>query len=198
MANWVYNTLTVMADDEKDIQEFLKIVSRPIPRMESLTTEIPTELEEVDFSFWNIISPPIEIWEEYFSPSSGGDKDNGWYEWNCRNWGSKWDACEVCIDDNGTEATISFQTAWSPVENVIDKMSLQFRHLSFHYSYEEENGWGGEVTYEAGETRDKSEYDEPASHEDYVNRGRVEDCACGWNEHPDEWFDDCPKTEVAK
>lgn len=198
MPNWVYNTLTVMGDAPEDIDEFLKAVSKPVPRMEALTDGVPTEMEPTEFSFWNVIAPPKEIWEEYYAPSSGGDTANGWYEWNCKNWGAKWDAGSVSVEKSDTEVSISFETAWSPVEQIVDMLSLQFRHLSFHYSYEEENGWGGESTYEAGETRNKSEYEEPASHEDYVNRGREEDCACGWNDTPEEWFDDCPREEVAK
>lgn len=199
MPNWVYNTLTVSGDTAEDIAEFQKVMSRPIPKIGNLGELIPDTLESVEFSFWNIKAPEPEIWEEYFSQSSGGGATpNCWYDWNLRNWNTKWDAGSVITEGNDNEWTVSFETAWSPVENLIDILSLQYRHLSFHYSYEEENGWGGEATYEAGEPRDKSEYDEPNSHEDYVNRGRVGDCACGWNDDKDDWYDDCPKEEVSE
>lgn len=40
---------------------------------------------------------------------------SGWYDWNCANWGTKWDLCDVQVDrvDDNT-VTLSFQTAWSP------------------------------------------------------------------------------------
>lgn len=197
MPNWVSNTITVIGETPQDIAEFQKAMSKPIPRMSD--NGVPTETEPTEFSFWNIKAPEPEIWEEYFTVSSGGGKTpNNWYDWNNRNWGTKWDAGSVYTEANDNEMSISFETAWSPVEQIVDILSLQFRHLSFHYSYEEENGWGGEATYEAGESRDKSEYDEPNSHADYTERGRVEDCACGWNSEPEEWYDDCPREGAEK
>ena len=43
------------------------------------------------------------------------DQEDNWYEWNCSNWGTKWDA-SVYHWDQTDEQTIqvSFDTAWSP------------------------------------------------------------------------------------
>lgn len=37
-----------------------------------------------------------------------------WYTWNCANWGTKWDACDACLEwlDDFT-AEVSFETAWN-------------------------------------------------------------------------------------
>ena len=43
------------------------------------------------------------------------DQEENWYEWNCNNWGTKWDMTIVDFDryDENT-IWISFETAWSP------------------------------------------------------------------------------------
>ena len=82
-------------------------------------------------------------------------KGNHWYDWNVRNWGTKWD---VAVHDNDKypetelhdESTTSlgykFNTAWSPPIEAITKLSTLYPTLNFNLSYEEETGWGGEVT----------------------------------------------------
>ena len=38
-----------------------------------------------------------------------------WYDWNCENWGTKWDSCHVeFIDETANTVDIQFETAWSP------------------------------------------------------------------------------------
>ena len=38
-----------------------------------------------------------------------------WYNWRIENWGTKWEIFEAYIeDDDATEITFSFQTAWGP------------------------------------------------------------------------------------
>lgn len=42
-----------------------------------------------------------------------------WYDWNCANWGTKWDAYDIEIvseyyDGDVSELTVTFDTAWAP------------------------------------------------------------------------------------
>ena len=38
-----------------------------------------------------------------------------WYDWNCENWGTKWDARRVdLINETANTVDIQFDTAWSP------------------------------------------------------------------------------------
>lgn len=39
-----------------------------------------------------------------------------WYNWRRDKWGTKWNACEVCVGDN----VISFQTAWSVPDPILE------------------------------------------------------------------------------
>ena len=61
-----------------------------------------------------------------------------WYEWNCKNYGSKWsdfDGMFGQISDNEINAT--FMSAWSPIGEGIRNVSKQFPTLDFVLSYDE-------------------------------------------------------------
>jgi len=61
-----------------------------------------------------------------------------WYEWNCKNYGSKWsdfDGGFGAITDN--EINMTFVSAWSPVGEGIRNVSKQFPTLDFVLSYDE-------------------------------------------------------------
>ena len=170
------------------------------------------------FSFMNIIAPPAEVFDEYWAvhaktksdtpisdPNWWGDVmkaasvSNHWYDWNNREWGTKWDIAvpddEKYADtvmeryDNG-DVTYRFQTAWSPViELLVNVMSPMFPNLTFAYDYEEEQGWGGEVTFRNGEVLQSSEYDIPQSHADHLAQDKECPCEYGDLEFA---YSDCP------
>ena len=52
-----------------------------------------------------------------------GESMEGWYDWRCDNWGTKWDIYSTqCsrMDDN--TLVMSFDTAWSPPIPIFDKL----------------------------------------------------------------------------
>ncbi len=61
-----------------------------------------------------------------------GYKD--WYHWSIANWGTKWNACDTYIKGN----VIEFNTAWSPVPIVIERLSKMYPNLQIDYLYAEE------------------------------------------------------------
>ena len=166
------------------------------------------------FAFWNIVKPTDlkayyekEVFtkkkldgEEFmaeFVRSMREDQD--WYHWNCRNWGTKWDVAvdnksdysdtRMEITDDGS-VMYHFNTAWSPVGEVLMKLSEQYPTLNFDYEYEEEQGWGGSCTFLGGEDIACDEYDIPESHADYKERDK--ECQCEWDDTPEYWYQDCP------
>ena len=68
-----------------------------------------------------------------------GTTDDRWYSWRLANWGTKWDAYEVEIDDsemhNGFEVT--FDTAWSPPEEICHAIKEQFDNLCVSWFFDE-------------------------------------------------------------
>ena len=65
--------------------------------------------------------------------------DDRWYNWRVQNWGTKWDAYTMEIDDtdmpHGFE--VQFETAWSPPEEVCNAIREQFDDLSISWFYDE-------------------------------------------------------------
>lgn len=89
MPNWCYNEATLIAERKSQIDELV------------------TALEKIDAQqgdeFFNILRP------------RPADQAENWYEWNCENWGTKWDASIQSwsrVDD--TQLNLTFETAWSP------------------------------------------------------------------------------------
>ena len=83
---------------------------------------------------------------------------SNWYDWNCANWGTKWDV--TCSDsvrsDDGpvegeTQANYRFETAWSPPEALFSHVAEQHPKLKFVLTYYEEGmGFGGVATWYRG------------------------------------------------
>lgn len=190
---------------------------------------IDTQEDTDPFSFWNFIRPEDEILPVYFGHVKA-DKPEGYeewsmeekfahdlkftgnnaYDWNVRNWGTKWDAYdqnadEPFIDEKAGTASVSFSfnTAWSIPEPVFKAVCEQHPELSFSFESEEEQGWGATFASsevdgaEDGEPTSTlimlDEWDIPESHADLVSRGR--DCRCEYDDDEDSWYDDCPRAE---
>ena len=70
---------------------------------------------------------------------STGVQDDRWYNWRVHNWGTKWDCYDLSIDEcdlpNGFEA--SFNTAWSPPEEICNAIREKFENISISWFYDE-------------------------------------------------------------
>lgn len=163
------------------------------------------------FAFWNVVKP-TDL-EAYYGEETAKDVDldnfvesfnravekgTSWYYWNLRNWGTKWDVgvqdgeqySSTYLEETDDGSLLyKFETAWSPVLEVIDKLVQMYPNLQFDYGYEEEQGWGGEHIWVNGELTHSLEWDIPQSHFDYEKMDR--ECPC---EYADiDWaFKDCP------
>ena len=76
------------------------------------------------------------MWETYNFPD--GKNDDRWYHWCIENWGTKWDVSELDIeyvDDEILELT--FSTAWSPPEGVMQVLKDKYPDLGFTCFYDE-------------------------------------------------------------
>jgi len=194
MPNWVNNYLDITGSPEA-IAAFKEKAAQPY------TTHYKEE-EQVNqdcFSFWNFKRPPQEALDngEYFathgfSKEHGhtGQTPNNWYNWNSREWGTKWDACdpELTLEDT-SNLHYSFNTAWSPPTEFFEAMVEQHPELEFFISCEEEQGWGVEFEGRNGTLIVTDEWDIPNSHADYKARDR--ECYCEFGDYGDR-FDDCP------
>jgi hypothetical protein len=184
MPNWVDNTLTIKGAKN---------------RIGEVRERLEKGLDEGNF-LWNIIHPKDEEMEDYKTVIGSGGKamndPSGWYMWNISHWGTKWDVSELQIQGRDEEAIYTFNTAWSPPTNAMISLSEQFPEVELTLRFVEEQGWGGEGAYKAGEETVLDEWDIPESHEESIKaQGH---CNCDWDNDEEDWFDDCPREEIKK
>ncbi len=231
MPNWVYNHITITGNT-KDLLAFAEKAKQQHETLwKSGDGTIESKLsEESDLSFWNFIRPTEEDLPYYFGHKvkpedvedpnataeerlakkltfSGAD----WYDWNVREWGTKWDASSVELEtdlsalDDGPNRSIRyrFETAWSIPEPIFRAMVEQHPELDFDFYSEEEQGWGAEFTSSDGEEEGEKrsliltkEWDIPDSHSDYVERDNEDGCICSYEDDQDNWYSDCPRPKV--
>jgi hypothetical protein len=99
MPNWCQNEIRVCGDTEK-VEEFMDFVKS----------------DEQDFDFEKIVPFP-----------NGKEWD---YDWCIENWDTKWNACRVEKDFDpkyGDEVEYTFDTAWSPPENIFRVLKEKFK-----------------------------------------------------------------------
>ena len=220
MPNWVYTTATV-SGSKSSLEKFRAKAAKPYTsKHRGVFIEgkgyDPDAIDVVehksDLSFWNFIAP-TDL-DAYFGPEKKPDnhetmtfdermvealqfKGDHWYDWNVRNWGTKWDACDVtCMvglfaDEAAGAITYSFSTAWSPAEGAFRAMVAQHPDLEFEFHCTEEQGWG--VVYEGkdGELEETRSWDIPESHREWEDIGQ-EYIRCSYAE-VDYLYEDCPK-----
>lgn len=152
MPNWTNNTLTLTGTEEDiaKVKAQLNITyDMPHLNWNNNSIEIITN-ENPILSFWNIVSP--DDLESYPMQSSGGEHSrakpwtgfipgNDWYNWNCRNWGCKWDAGDVVLNtDEPNELVYTFDTPWGAPTEAIEKLAEQYPNLLVEMFSEYETG----------------------------------------------------------
>jgi hypothetical protein len=198
--------------------------TRPFSRTKFVDGEWVAEIEydtfEGDLSFWNIIRPDDSILDEYSAVTKAADTRTGWlpefmtgpgslleenpndrisnhwYDWNVRNWGTKWDVGgDVDFERDGNDLIYRFPTAWSPPYEAIIALSKQYPTVHFQLDWEEEQGFGAESYIINGEVTIQDEWDIPETHEEHDLRGSA--CVCEFEDDQQYWYDDCPREGVA-
>lgn len=105
--------------------------------------ENPREMQELDFQ--KIIPMPSGLnGDSAPLPDASKEKDKerkkkygakDWYDWNVKYWGTKWNASEPCVYEDGNKLSYTFQTAWSPPEPVVIALAKQFPKLELTLKY---------------------------------------------------------------
>ena len=187
MPNWVYNGLTIEGNPES-VKQLMEQLNRPFKKVHDSWNMEANQMQKKlytypnpVFAFHNIYNHtqdnvPDVIYESQPVHSSNQSPEemfagNDWYSWNVRNWGTKWDVA-VSPDDkypdtnmedapNGENHVVhyNFNTAWSPPVPAVAKLSSQYPTLLFTLSYEEEQGWGGEMELLRGKVISESDYE---------------------------------------
>jgi hypothetical protein len=213
MPNWVFNGLTVEGNPES-VKKMMDQLNQPFVRVhDNWSTEThQMEKQQVTypnpvFAFWNIVKPTnLDAYDS--QPTHTPElpitfEGDDWYNWNVRNWGTKWDVAvssdneypDTTVEDtvNGENHVVhyNFNTAWSRPMPALLNLSEQYPDLLFTLSYEEETGWGGECELLRGKIISESMYDNQCNDCDgtYEDSQIIDcdDCAdypcphCGWS-----------------
>ena len=75
------------------------------------------------------------MWETYNFPD--GKNDDRWYHWCIENWGTKWDVSELDIEYDDECLELTFSTAWSPPEGIMQELKDKYPDLGFSCFYDE-------------------------------------------------------------
>ena len=143
MPNYCTNNLTVTGD-AKEIKRFHEAITagelQAHEHFRILDNLFPTpkELKDTTKGYYGEGTEEQIKQEEMNKANLKKFGSPDWYEWNCKNYGSKWsefDGVFGQISDNEINAT--FMSAWSPIGEGIRNVSKQFPTLDFVLSYDE-------------------------------------------------------------
>jgi len=72
----------------------------------------------------------------WMRPMPADQRDN-WYDWCCRNWGTKWDIAHPFVSDDTEEdsITFSFDTAWGPPIEAFRSWAERDGRATYRLSY---------------------------------------------------------------
>jgi hypothetical protein len=217
MPNWCYNGLTIEGNPDL-VNDLVKQMNKPFVMLHDSWNKTTGNMEVSQttypnpvFAFYNIFNhrqDNITDLEYVAQPTHSkldvndsnwwndtqelAKTDKSWYNWNIRNWGTKWDVAVPAEDsykntyiegptENGENLVVyyNFETAWSPPVPALEKLSAQYPSLLFTLSYEEETGWGGEMELLRGEVISISEYENKCRDCDSINCMEYCDNDCG-------------------
>ena len=164
MPNHCSNRVSFYSDNESDIEKLHSIFLKGIENDDNVDTgsvfghfipepdwaNIPlSEADQYEYSFSSargeVGEKPVMVINEE-SPFMNGLRfkstnvqDDRWYNWRVQNWGTKWDCYTLEIEDSdmphGFEVT--FETAWSPPEEVCTAIREQYPDVSISWFYDE-------------------------------------------------------------
>lgn len=165
MPNHVTNEVTFLGSTEriKELRDKCKTDKSPFsfqafhPRPKELdgTTSPAKIVSEVELQEWKdkLANCKLKDWEKEYRPISEKESTdlitsygcNNWYDWNVKNWGTKWD----CYDHRGDDdlSAIIFETAWSTPMYVLMELSRLFKDITIEVRYADEDFGSNVGTY---------------------------------------------------
>jgi hypothetical protein len=138
MPNWCSNYLTVTGPFI-ELQQFVQTAAQPACQL--------YDRKENVLSAERLYPMPLKL------------RSQTWYDWQMAHWGTKWGPCDAEINEtftrlastNSFKISYTYETAWSPVNELFKRVSARFPHLRFNITYGEPNeGYKGEFACKNG------------------------------------------------
>ena len=143
MPNWCYNRIDVYGDEDtvdqiKEIHDIFADEKQPFNQIFPIPDfkNIPNEKGELPKLEQHKGKDGEVMFETYNFPD--GKNDDRWYHWCISNWGTKWEPDIADIEYADSEQLqLTFSTAWSPPEGIVEKLREKYPDLSFSCFYDE-------------------------------------------------------------
>ena len=124
MPNWCNNELRVSGPTE-DLARF-----KPQAVGHNPWEKPPQDEEPSKLNFHSLVPVPEAILKS--------DYANTGYDWEVKNWGCRWGACDVeVVDEDDSYILYHFDTAWAPAVAFIQNVCKQWPTLTFLLDYDE-------------------------------------------------------------
>lgn len=168
MPNWCSNYLTVEGDS-KQLKEFLEKSKRitnladekefftfsgTYPEPDYKTTPVALTYPEISAGF------KTGVEKEKILLNEPTIREGSWWDWRVQNWGTKWEPCDTYMHTQTKDnVEMSFETAWGPPVEWLEKVSKDFPDLEFNLEYDEPGMCFGGHTYAHGNTFEHEVWD---------------------------------------
>ena len=140
MPNWCYNRVSVYSENTDQVTELFDIFNNPEPFNALIPSpkwsETPNEDGELPVLEEHKDSDGKVLFTTHKFPKSG-KTDDRWYDWQIQNWGTKWEPAEVDVEQCDEELEITFNTAWSPPEDICRAIRNKYPDVSVSWFYDE-------------------------------------------------------------
>ena len=140
MPNWCYNRVSVYSENTDQVTELFDIFNNPEPFNALIPSpkwsETPNEDGELPVIEEHKDSDGKDLFTTHKFPKSG-KTDDRWYDWQIQNWGTKWEPAEVDVEQCDEELEITFNTAWSPPEDICRAIRNKYPDVSVSWFYDE-------------------------------------------------------------
>lgn len=154
MPNWVSNELTITGELQTVKELFQKVTTKNEDGEEEFdfNSVVPMPTHQPD------LTQPHPFWRgDVGSEERDRFGSNNEIDWAYEHWGTKWGACNSWLqppwntkDTTNAQGSISFNTAWSGVPDLICSLSKQYPLLTFDYDYTDDDGEGESYLFKSG------------------------------------------------
>ena len=140
MPNWCYNRVSIYSENIDQVTELFDIFNNPEPFNALIPSpkwsETPNEDGELPVLEEHKDSDGKVLFTTHKFPKSG-KTDDRWYDWQVQNWGTKWEPADISVEQCDEELEITFNTAWSPPEDICRAIRNKYPDVSVSWFYDE-------------------------------------------------------------
>ena len=140
MPNWCHNRVSVYSENIKQVDKLFDIFNNPEPFNELIPSPVwsktPNEDGELPVLDEHKDADGKVVFTTNKFPKSGKNDDR-WYDWQLQNWGTKWEPANIDVEQCEEELEITFDTAWSPPEDICRAIREQFPDVTVSWFYDE-------------------------------------------------------------